>query len=56
MRKKIKIFKGAAFVIDKDSDMQITTNTGEIVDEVDATGENIKKYIKDKKYPEFKKK
>lgn len=51
MKKMIKIFKGAAIVIDGRSKVEVTTNTGKQIDEVPANAKNIKKYIKDKKYP-----
>ena len=54
---RIKVFKGAAIVVDENLEkrgVKFTTNTGDQVDEVKATGQNIKKYIKDKKYPEYK--
>ncbi len=52
--KRIAIFKGAAIMFDDDMKKKgivVDTNTGPQVDEVDATGANIKKYMKDKKYP-----
>ena len=55
--KRIKIFKGAAVLIEPDLEkkgIKISSNTGKQVDEVNATQSNIKKYLRDRKYPEYK--
>lgn len=57
MTKRIRIYKGAAIVYEESLEkkgVNISTNTGEAIDDVDATANNIKKYIRDKKYPDFK--
>ena len=54
---RIQVFKGAAIIVDENLEkegVKFTTNTGDQVDEVKATGPNIKKYIKDRKYPKYK--
>ena len=56
MARKIKIFQGAAIMYDEKLEKEgfsFSTNTPE-VETVKATSKNIKKYIKDKKYPDFK--
>lgn len=55
--KKIKVFKGAAVMFEDDLNkkgISISTNTGDVVEEVRATGQNINKFLKNKKYPEYK--
>lgn len=52
--KRIKVYEGAAIQYDTNDERKgivITANTKQI-DDVKATASNIKKYIKDKKYPE----
>jgi hypothetical protein len=56
---RIRVFKGAAVFYEEKLEKQgvsITTNTGDAVDDIKATGSNIRKYIKNRKYPEYKSK
>lgn len=54
MDKKILVFNGGAVMTSKDSVNKFDINGEGPIAEVEATQKNIKKYLKDKKFPSLK--